>query len=1141
MWTPPCTITTLLRPPPLPSPFPPFCMHAVVSPVREQYSLNADRHRQPILTLLETLNGEAAKRHFLLIYVAIVLGTCVTLFDYTNMWESRGVCDTAHPSCMQELSATDTTPDTYTDDTLLHDNLTAVVWTGDISELHWLNRFMHLSISIPSYDSWVIHSLEDTIFANDSVLPLNVSDLHDEKILFTRHSERRAFEEAVQDLSYGIVRLTQTVVTDQDEVALSHTRIIDLSGCRVTRECITPPIRIMASGLKRKKIIVKVSQLTRTYQFDGHERFLDEVAINNTIPLTSPITDNMVLTLEFQTGVYTAVDLSVRLTLLAIASYVFFWYRRRLEAIRNARGAIDPPPEVRWVPWLLLSLVAYLNPIAFLSTILRVSTSLTLLENVLEFIEFHAATFFTILIQYMYITIVMGMRGEQIDPTPPDSFFSACVVCFRTHFWRIWVAAMVTCDLLVAVVYKGPSSDYTSTYVGWVLNTQVQHLSVFLGFLYIFGLFLTFLWFFWAIIETQRVKQWLRKVPYGPSRRQQLTFRSLVFMVWTYALSRMVCQILYWSVIGKYQMVYKSADETGTILLCSVFTFATVYQFAPANPRTEEMPPLPGEPCWEHPRWRRCRWPDSWYTWLVEHGSTLYYFVEESEQHAFDALQRAVPEQLLLVSCTSEAGWPTRVSPCHSSEIFGYVLPHSEVKAIPYKGAHGHGTTSPSLNDAEALEDQRAHHLNASSSTSSSSSSSIRHGWYQLLDGTFLSTTDPGCAGRWVSPENIGFGLDFGAQLRENKRAGGWGSGLLNWGSGGAYGLVRADGGAKRLFFCAETASICADLSYAVYYQPGEEDFNQAIQSPNSFGWSLTRQYCAYFSVSLAGAAAAIATGLTHAPPPMLFETQDDDDKLAGTFRSSKGSLTDLDPEAERPNSPWITTDQEKLRREALKRNTTPTPESDPLLNPPKTDLQALGVRLYDVIELAGTRVFIGIDTKRNRVYISFRGSDNRFSKFNLVSDLRFTRQVYDAMGEAANWGSQHLRFGCCAQPLLHRGFMDMWEKPGGGHNIRGPLQQLPLRDVVLGTVDRVLQEFPGNVSPHFYVTGHSLGGALACLCAYSLKKRRGIEAVAYTFGVPKLGNRAFKRAYDHTVPNTFCLVYEYDPVYVFGFLYFLR
>lgn len=63
--------------------------------------------------------------------------------------------------------------------------------------------------------------------------------------------------------------------------------------------------------------------------------------------------------------------------------------------------------------------------------------------------------------------------------------------------------------------------------------------------------------------------------------------------------------------------------------------------------------------------------------------------------------------------------------------------------------------------------------------------------------------------------------------------------------------------------------------------------------------------------------------------------------------------------------------------------------------------------------------------------------------------------------------------------------------------------------------------------------TGHSLGGALATLCAvdiqYNFSEQVTIEA--YTFGAPKVGNDGFRESYNRRVPNSYRVVNGMDIV----------
>ncbi len=64
------------------------------------------------------------------------------------------------------------------------------------------------------------------------------------------------------------------------------------------------------------------------------------------------------------------------------------------------------------------------------------------------------------------------------------------------------------------------------------------------------------------------------------------------------------------------------------------------------------------------------------------------------------------------------------------------------------------------------------------------------------------------------------------------------------------------------------------------------------------------------------------------------------------------------------------------------------------------------------------------------------------------------------------------------------------------------------------------------------FVTGHSLGGALASLVGYFLKQEGLPVAAVYTFASPRVGNAAWRRAYHAALgEQTFRVVAQGDPV----------
>jgi triacylglycerol lipase len=64
------------------------------------------------------------------------------------------------------------------------------------------------------------------------------------------------------------------------------------------------------------------------------------------------------------------------------------------------------------------------------------------------------------------------------------------------------------------------------------------------------------------------------------------------------------------------------------------------------------------------------------------------------------------------------------------------------------------------------------------------------------------------------------------------------------------------------------------------------------------------------------------------------------------------------------------------------------------------------------------------------------------------------------------------------------------------------------------------------------FITGHSLGGALATLCALDFKRQHLAPAAVMTFGCPRVGNKSFAQIYNRGLKDlTLNFVAEGDPV----------
>ncbi|EIE24300.1 alpha/beta-hydrolase [Coccomyxa subellipsoidea C-169] len=121
-------------------------------------------------------------------------------------------------------------------------------------------------------------------------------------------------------------------------------------------------------------------------------------------------------------------------------------------------------------------------------------------------------------------------------------------------------------------------------------------------------------------------------------------------------------------------------------------------------------------------------------------------------------------------------------------------------------------------------------------------------------------------------------------------------------------------------------------------------------------------------------------------------------------------------------------------------------------------------------------------------------------------------------------WRAEHVpkrgRFWLGRRPLVHKGFWRSWSAHGIGDRVMDFIGSL-LVDSKLPAADW-----------HVYITGHSLGGALATLAAYDIQTAFGFKDLqVYTYGAPRTGNHAFAREYEALIPETWHVVHDSDVI----------
>lgn len=137
---------------------------------------------------------------------------------------------------------------------------------------------------------------------------------------------------------------------------------------------------------------------------------------------------------------------------------------------------------------------------------------------------------------------------------------------------------------------------------------------------------------------------------------------------------------------------------------------------------------------------------------------------------------------------------------------------------------------------------------------------------------------------------------------------------------------------------------------------------------------------------------------------------------------------------------------------------------------------------------IGGIQGFTAFSHSLNAVLVVFRGSSNIQ---NWILNIGTTRSSYSL----------------CSGCSVHTGF-------SGGYNL--------VASAVKTAVQNLKAKYRGS---KLFITGHSLGGALAILCTADFKSVFGTVDLTYTFGQPRVGNQAFADWYEATHPNTFRLV----------------
>ncbi|KAI8537784.1 hypothetical protein RHMOL_Rhmol09G0051600 [Rhododendron molle] len=159
------------------------------------------------------------------------------------------------------------------------------------------------------------------------------------------------------------------------------------------------------------------------------------------------------------------------------------------------------------------------------------------------------------------------------------------------------------------------------------------------------------------------------------------------------------------------------------------------------------------------------------------------------------------------------------------------------------------------------------------------------------------------------------------------------------------------------------------------------------------------------------------------------------------------------------------------------------------------------------------TQVAIWRDSERKRLVVAFRGTEQVRWK-----DLRT-----DLMLVPAGLNPERIGGDFRQEVQVHSGFLSAYDS---------------VRTRILSLIKLAVAYIDDGVKPlnkwHIYVTGHSLGGALATLLALELSssqlaKEGAVSVSMYNFGSPRVGNKKFAEVYNEKVKDSWRVVNHRD------------
>lgn len=195
-----------------------------------------------------------------------------------------------------------------------------------------------------------------------------------------------------------------------------------------------------------------------------------------------------------------------------------------------------------------------------------------------------------------------------------------------------------------------------------------------------------------------------------------------------------------------------------------------------------------------------------------------------------------------------------------------------------------------------------------------------------------------------------------------------------------------------------------------------------------------------------------------------------------------------------------------------------------------KNGLQMQGPDLESALFLAAVceQTYVQFNNKKDGLFLvprtySLIGSfmatayDHRPERFGfLINSDQCAVLAFRGSGSAVDWVSDFIAQQTPYRPVrnagqTHKGFTDIY---------------MSSRNQVHALLEQISSDKP------LFITGHSLGGALATLCALDIACNTPFAApMVYTFGAPRVGDPNFVKAYNYAVPVHFRFQNQFDIV----------